>query len=59
MDQSWLISGVALAYLVACLVIGLRAGKGSSDSAAGYVAGDRALGTLVDPLENLELLERR
>ncbi|MFT5290834.1 MAG: SSS family solute:Na+ symporter [Candidatus Paceibacteria bacterium] len=47
MQDQWIIAGVAGAYLVACLVIGLRAGKGSSASATGYVAGDRGMGTLV------------
>lgn len=47
MEDQWIIAGVAGAYLVACLVIGLRAGKGSSASATGYVAGDRGMGTLV------------
>jgi SSS family solute:Na+ symporter len=34
-------------YLVLCLVAGLAARGKASDSAAGYVAGDRTLGTLV------------
>lgn len=38
---------VAGAYLLACLAIGMRAGRGSSKSAAGFVAGDRTLGLLV------------
>ena len=38
---------VAAAYLVACLVIGMWPGKRGSDSAAGYVAGDRSFGLLV------------
>lgn len=47
MEDRAIVIGVSVAYLLACLVIGLRSGKGSSDSAAGYVAGDRAMGTLV------------
>jgi len=39
--------GVVAAYLGACLFVGLRAKGRASDTAAGYVAGDRALGTLV------------
>ena len=38
---------VVVAYLVACLWLGIRAGKGSSDTIAGYVAGDRALGPVL------------
>lgn len=38
---------VVAVYLVVNLVIGLRAGSRSSDSVAGYVAGDRGFGTLV------------
>lgn len=47
MEDRWIIIGISAAYLLTCLVIGLRAGKNASDSAAGYVAGDRAMGTLV------------
>ena len=35
------------AYLGVSLWVGLRAGSRSSDSVAGYVAGDRGFGTLV------------
>jgi SSS family solute:Na+ symporter len=38
---------VVVAYLAACLWLGMRAGKGASDSAAGYVAGDRAMGPVL------------
>ncbi len=38
---------VVVAYLGLCMVVGLRAGRRVSQTAAGYVAGDRALGTLV------------
>ena len=39
--------GVSAAYLLACLVLGILPGRKQSDSAAGYVAGDRTLGLLV------------
>ncbi|MBL8801671.1 MAG: sodium:solute symporter family protein [Planctomycetes bacterium] len=45
--DAWIVSGVALAYLAGCLWVGMRGGSGASDSALGYVAGDRALGPLV------------
>jgi SSS family solute:Na+ symporter len=38
---------VAALYLAACLAIGMWPSKKTSDSAAGYVAGDRAFGLLV------------
>jgi len=38
---------VVVAYLATNLMIGLRAGYRSSDTVAGYVAGDRDFGTLV------------
>lgn len=38
---------VAGLYLVACLAIGMSSGRKSSDSATGYVAGDRTLGLVV------------
>lgn len=38
---------VAGLYLVACLAIGMLSGRKSSDSATGYVAGDRTLGLVV------------
>ncbi len=38
---------VSGAYLALCLVVGLLPGRRSSDSAEGYVAGDRALGGVV------------
>ena len=43
----WTVVGVAALYLVACLIVGLLPGKQTSDSAEGYVAGDRALGGVV------------
>ncbi len=45
--DAWIVTGVSLAYLIACLWVGMRGGAGASDSAVGYVAGDRALGPLV------------
>lgn len=38
---------VVSAYLVVNLAVGLRAGSRSTDTVAGYVAGDRGFGTLV------------
>ncbi|MFQ5703173.1 MAG: sodium:solute symporter [Gemmatimonadales bacterium] len=38
---------VVAAYLVVNLIIGIRAGSRSTDSVAGYVAGDRDFGTVV------------
>ena len=34
-------------YLLGCLWVGMRGGKNASDSALGYVAGDRAMGPLL------------
>lgn len=45
--RAWIVLGVSGAYLVGCLVIGLWPSSKSSDSAAGFVAGDRALGGLL------------
>ncbi len=45
--DAWIVSGIALCYLAGCLWVGMRGGAGASDSAVGYVAGDRALGPLV------------
>ena len=45
--SSAVVVAVAGAYLVACLAIGMWPGKKTSDSAAGYVAGDRSFGLLV------------
>ncbi len=42
-----IIVAVVVAYLLANLIIGLRAGSRTSDTVAGYVAGDRDFGTLV------------
>ena len=38
---------ICVLYLVACLIIGILPGSKASDSAEGYVAGDRKLGPLV------------
>jgi len=45
--DSTIVIGIAVAYLGACLVVGMWPSKSASDSAAGYVAGDRSLGSLV------------
>jgi solute:Na+ symporter, SSS family len=42
----WIV-GVAVAYLAASLVVGMWPGRKQSDSAEGYVAGDRSLNLLV------------
>ncbi len=47
MPESWIVIGISVAYLAASLVVGMWPGRKSSDSAAGYVAGDRTLGLLV------------
>ena len=45
--DAWIVSGISLLYLLGCLVVGMRGGKNASDSALGYVAGDRAMGPLL------------
>jgi len=47
MPSSTVVLCVTLAYLVACLTLGLWPGRKTSISAAGYVAGDRTLGLLL------------
>ena len=47
MTSSAVVIAIAAIYLGACLVVGMLPGRKSSDSAAGYVAGDRSLGPLV------------
>ena len=42
-----MILGIVLGYLAISLAVGWRAGKGSSASSDGFVAGDRTLGTFV------------
>lgn len=46
-SSSVVVVSVAGAYLLASLLLGVLAGRNSSDSAAGYVAGDRSLGLVV------------
>jgi SSS family solute:Na+ symporter len=46
-SDTTIVIGIAVAYLVACLVVGMWPGRSSSASAEGYVAGDRSLGLLV------------
>ena len=45
--SSAVVVGVAGLYLAACLVVGMWPGRRQSDSATGYVAGDRGFGLLV------------
>jgi SSS family solute:Na+ symporter len=47
MTSSWIVPAVAAAYLVMSLVVGLWPGREQTDSAEGFVAGDRSLGLLV------------
>ena len=47
MTDTAIVLGIAGLYLASCLVVGLLPGRKTSDSAEGYVAGDRALGLLV------------
>ncbi len=47
MPSSTVVVAIAVAYLVLSLVVGAWPGRRSSDSAAGYVAGDRSLGLVV------------
>ncbi len=47
MTSSTVVVAVAALYLVACLVVGMWPGRAQSDSAEGYVAGDRSLGLVV------------
>jgi SSS family solute:Na+ symporter len=46
-DDSTIALTVAAAYLALCLGVGLWPSKQASDSAAGFVAGDRALGLVL------------
>jgi SSS family solute:Na+ symporter len=45
--RAWVVLGVAGLYLALCVGIGLWPDRKASDSAAGFVAGDRALGGLL------------
>lgn len=47
MSRVTVIVSISALYLLACLILGLLPGKKSSDSAQGYVAGDRTLGLVV------------
>ncbi len=47
MEQWQVVSAVIALYLAITLWIGLRAGRGTSESVTGYVAGDRSFGLLV------------
>lgn len=47
MTDTTIVVSVSVGYLALCLVIGMLPGRKSSDSAAGYVAGDRSLGLFV------------
>ena len=47
MPSSTVVVAIVLAYLGACLVVGMWPGRRSSDSAEGYVAGDRSFGLLL------------
>lgn len=47
MPASPVVVSVAVVYLVACLLLGLLPGRKVSDTAEGYVAGDRTLGLLL------------
>ncbi len=42
-----MVVGIVVGYLVVCLMIGMLSGRGQTDTAAGYVAGDRTLGLLL------------
>ena len=45
-STGWILVVVG-AYLLLSLVVGWRAGRGTSASATGYVAGDRSMGALL------------
>ena len=47
MPDSWVVVGVSGVYLAACLVLGLLPGRKVSDTAEGFVAGDRTLGLML------------
>lgn len=47
MSHNVVVVGVAVGYLALSLLVGLAPSRKSSDSAEGYVAGDRSLGLLV------------
>ena len=47
MTSSAIVIGVAVAYLLGSLMVGMWPGRKTSDSAEGFVAGDRSLGLVV------------
>lgn len=47
MSTTLVITAIVAAYLLLTLAVGLRAGRGTSASVTGYVAGDRRFGLLV------------
>ncbi|MEM6731499.1 MAG: sodium:solute symporter family protein, partial [Myxococcota bacterium] len=47
MPSSAVVLSISVLYLLASLAIGLWPSKQSSDSAAGFVAGDRTLGVVL------------
>jgi len=47
MPSSWIVLGVSLVYLAACLVLGMLPGRKVSGTTTGYVAGDRTLGLVL------------
>ncbi len=47
LPDAWIVTGIAGAYLVASLVVGMWPSGDSSETAEGFVAGDRSLGLLV------------
>lgn len=46
-EASWIVVGVAAAYLVTCLALGAVSSRGQRATTEGYVAGDRSLGLLL------------
>ena len=46
-ERAWIVVGVSVAYLVACLAVGTFSGGAKKADTVGYVAGDRSLGLLV------------
>ncbi|MBX3272985.1 MAG: sodium:solute symporter family protein [Sandaracinaceae bacterium] len=46
-EASWIVVGVAAAYLAACLALGTLSSRGQAASTVGYVAGDRSLGLVL------------
>lgn len=47
MPDRWTVVSISIAYLLACLLLGLWPSKSASDSSQGYVAGDRSMGLLL------------